>query len=120
MKTTRVYICSSLKPRNVERVNKLLASLIVDRPDLRVFRPCGTDPATMMDTVREDVREIEKCDELWVCGRYGRDSSLEIGMALALKKKIKIYRDHTNNKKLNDDEMWKIGIERKLVEIIDL
>lgn len=71
----------------------------------------------MMKTVREDVRAIEKCDELWVIGRFGRDCSWEIGYAMALGKKIMIFEDHTNCRKLWSDWMWRIGLDRKQIQV---
>ena len=119
-KRIKVYVCSSLKPHNVKRVDKILARLVQDYPLVDFFRPYGTDPSTMMETVREDVREIRQCDELWQVGSYGRDSSWELGLAYGLGKRIKIFRDWQNSKKLASDEMIKIGLDELTTEIIDL
>jgi hypothetical protein len=119
-KKTRVYVCSSLRPHVVKRVNKILEKLLATRPDVEFFRPYGTDPNTMLEVVREDTKEIEGCDELWLIGRAGRDCCVELGMALALKKDITVYLDHTNRRKLAKDEMWKIGVDRGHLKVVEL
>jgi len=112
-----VYVCSSLKPHTIRRVDKILDRFKAQDQDLKLFRPYGTNPKKMMETVREDIDAIERCDELWVLGRFGRDCSFEIGYALALKKKVIIWEDHTNRQKLWSDWMWRIGKEKGLLEV---
>lgn len=112
-----VYVCSSLRPQTAKRVDKILVEFRRDFPALKFFRPKGTSIKTMMKTVREDVRAIEACDELWVVGRFGRDCSWEIGYAMALRKLVVFWEDHTNKKKWWSDWMWRIGIDRHLVKV---
>ncbi len=112
-----VYVCSSLKPPTIRRVDRLLERFRAVTPGLRFFRPYGTDPSRMMETVREDVDAINECDELWVIGRFGRDCSWEIGYATALGKPVVIWEDFTNHKKLWQDWMWRIGVDTKQVTV---
>lgn len=112
-KTLRVYVCSSLRPKVVKRVDKILQAMKETlKPDGRTvsfFRPGGTDKRKRDNTVRIDVMAIDACDELWVVGNYGRDCSWEIGYATALGKKIRIFEDHTNRRRLESDWMWRAG-----------
>lgn len=117
-KKTKVYVCSSLRPKVVKRVDKLLP-VLAKRVDYTVdyFRPRGTAPSGMMQTVREDVDAINACDELWLVGDYGRDCSFELGYALAIGKKIVVWTDRTNRKKFDSDWMVKIGDDLGLLEV---
>lgn len=121
----RVYVCSSLRPRTVARVDRIIAELATAHKaatgrDVRYFRPRGTDPSKIMVTVREDVAAIKWCDELWVVGRYGRDCSLEMGFAAGIGKKIRIYRDKTNCNRLSQDWMARFWVETGQTTIEDL
>lgn len=112
-----VYVCSSLKPHTVKRVDALLEKLKLVYPSVEFFRPSGDDPDKLMDTVREDVKAIHECDELWVIGRYGRDCSWEIGYAMGLRKHVVIWEDHTNHRKIWSDWMWRIGQDHGTVQV---
>ena len=115
-----IYVCSSLKPHTVKRVDKLLKAFKRDFPALKFFRPSGNNVKTLMKTVREDVKAIDACDELWVVGRYGRDCSWEIGYAMALGKKVVFWLDHTNKRRFQSDWMLRIGRDRGILETREL
>lgn len=117
-KPTSVYVCSSLRPRVVKRVDALLKRLRrIHGAPIQYFRPRGTDPSLMLETVREDVTAIEACDELWVVGDYGRDCSWEIGYAMALGKRVHVWLDRTNKAKIQSDWMLRIGFDRNLLSV---
>lgn len=106
----KVYVCGSLRAEVVEHVDKILKDY--SQFDIDFFRPYGTDTSELMNTVVEDVEKIENCDEIWVMGQWGRDSSWEIGYAMALKKRVIFFVDETNEKLLESDWMWRIGFRK--------
>lgn len=104
------------------RVDRLLPKLVARYCPAPVdfFRPRGTNPSKMMDTVREDVAAIIACDELWLVGDYGRDCSWEIGYAMGLGKRVVVWRDKTNKEKFDSDWMVKIGYDTELLVVYDV
>lgn len=117
----KVYVASSLRPEVVSRVDKLLPQLAKQYGSPVLFlRPTGVDMKDIMSIVREDVKAIDECDQLWLIGDYGRDVSWEAGYAMANKKPVVIYKDYTNAEKLESDAMFLIGHDFDLLSIKDL
>jgi len=99
----RIYICSSCRPENYEYVKQLL-KLYTTR-EMSIFHP---EPQQLEEKTRYacvDIIEIQKADEIWLIGDYGRDCSWELGYAQALQKTVCVFRCHINRAKLDDDWM---------------
>lgn len=62
-----------------------------------------------------DKKLIENCDEVWAFGEIGRDCSWELGFAVGLNKKVRIFIDASNSEILIEDWMTLIN-----AEIVDL
>lgn len=115
----KVYVCSSLRPEVMTHRNAVIAGLAVPE-GTRLFLPDGVDPTRKREIVREDVYEIETCDEFWIVGQYGRDCAWEVGYAMALNKKIKFFLDATNENRFNEDWMIMTGYDKGIMEVIKL
>lgn len=112
-----VYICSSLRPEVYKHVSQVLT--IVAKEE-KLYRPQPGPIDNRNEIVASDCYGIEHCDELWVVGQLGRDCSWEIGYAMGLGKKVKIYVDSTNREMIEKDWMLHYGFKLGLLEFIDM
>lgn len=60
---------------------------------------------------KADRLAIDLCDELWAFGPVGRDCCWEIGYAVGLGKKVKVFIDDTNRYVVDEDWMVTLGVE---------
>lgn len=112
-----IYVCSSLRPEVYQHVSKVLSVVAKDE---KIYRPQPGPLENRHEIVGSDCYGIEHCDELWVIGQFGRDCSWEIGYAMGLGKKVKIYVDDTNREFVDKDWMFYHGIKLGLLQIIQL
>lgn len=114
---TSVYVCSSLRAEVFAHVSSVLNKVSKGE---KFYRPQKSDVAEMLQTVIDDCKGIETSDELWVIGEFGRDCSWEVGYAMGLGKKVKVFVDDTNHHLVDEDWMYRYGETKGLLEIINL
>jgi hypothetical protein len=111
----KVYICSSLRDEPYKHVTALLDKVVPAFPGTIVLRPSLGGDSNKVAHVIQDVGMIREADELWVMGEYGRDCSWDIGFAMGIGKKVRVFVDETNRHLLEQDWMVLYGDANKTV-----
>lgn len=98
----KIYVATPLKLKKFEFD---LIQRQIRSHDVFAFIPLPQPKLPIEKCIMVNKHHIEKCDEVWVFGVYGRDVAWEIGYAQALGKKIVVFQTKKNLKNVKDDEM---------------
>lgn len=122
MNKSKVYICSSLRPEVVKRVDEVLLQ-IFDENQYHMLRPHTIQPEAkeeLMSFIRGDGWMLDQADEVWVIGQFGNDCQWELGYAMAKGKPVTIFKDSTNTQRIEDSWMYRLGYDLNLLTIKEL
>lgn len=104
----KVYVCTPLQEGKFNLPK--ISSVLLQAEAFAFIPPVGQLSDKVLGA-QLDRLAIDQCDELWAFGPVGRDCRWEIGYALGLGKKVKLFIDNTNRYLMDEDWMVTLGAD---------